>query len=137
VDLETGAIVAAEVYSAEHADPATLRPSLETARDNVDAARAESPREESNDDDDGPPPAAPTSDTRTTIAVVADKGYHKVELLHESGARSIERTFPCPTRRASVASRTRVECSRAKRFTTIERACVETRARSCFGYAAN
>jgi hypothetical protein len=35
VDLETGAVVAAEVYSGEQADTATLRPSLEAARDNV------------------------------------------------------------------------------------------------------
>jgi len=96
VDLETGAIVAAEVYSAEHADPATLRPSLETARDNVDAARAESRGDESNDDDDAPPPAAPTTDTRTTIEVVADKGYHKVELLHELRRAEYRTYIPVP-----------------------------------------
>ena len=79
VDLETGAVVAAEVYSGEQADTATLRPSLEAARDNVKAARAETTR----DDDDTPPPAAPVGEPRTTIEVVGDKGYHKVELLLE------------------------------------------------------
>jgi hypothetical protein len=84
VDLDTGAVVAAEVYSGEQADTATLRPSLEAARDNVNAARAESTRDDENDDDDdSPPPAAPISEPRTTIEVVADKGYHKVELLFE------------------------------------------------------
>ena len=66
VDLETGAVVAAEVYSGEQADTATLRPSLEAARDNVKAARAETTR----DDDDTPPPAAPVGEPRTTIEVV-------------------------------------------------------------------
>jgi transposase len=83
VDLDTGAVVAAEVYSGEQADTATLRPSLEAARDNVNAARAESTRDGENDDDDAPPPATPNSEPRTTIEVVADKGYHKVELLFE------------------------------------------------------
>src|ERR1019366_9983311 len=61
VDLETGAVVAAEVYSGEQADTATLRPSLEAARDNVEAARPETTR----DDDDKPPPAAPVGEPRT------------------------------------------------------------------------
>lgn len=75
VDLDTGAVVAAEVYSADETDTATLQPSLEAARENVDAAR------DRDDDDDAPPPAAPSDPSRPTIEVVADKGYHKVELL--------------------------------------------------------
>jgi len=92
VDLDTGAVVAAEVYSADEADTATLRPSLETARQNVDAARAES----TSDDDDSPPPAASTGEARQTIEVVADKGYHKVELLLDLRSAGYRTYIPMP-----------------------------------------
>jgi transposase len=95
VDLDTGAIVAAEVYSGEQADTATLRPSLEAARENVDAAREESTSDEGNDDD-APPPAAPTGEPRPTIEVVADKGYHKVESLFELGRAEYRTYIPVP-----------------------------------------
>jgi transposase len=98
VDLDTGAIVAAEVYGAEQVDTATLRPSLEAARENVDAARVESTRDEGrdDDDDDAPPPAAPTGEPRPTIEVVADKGYHKVELLFDLGRAEYRTYIPVP-----------------------------------------
>jgi|HubBroStandDraft_6_1064221.scaffolds.fasta_scaffold112617_3 transposase len=97
VDLETGAVVAAEMYSANEADTATLRPSLEAARGNVAAVRAESNGESSRDDDDeAPPPAAPSGETRPTIEVVADKGYHKVELLFELGRAEYRTYIPVP-----------------------------------------
>ena len=96
VDLETGAVVAAEVYSAEESDTGTLRPSLEAARENIDAARADAVRDASDDDDDAPPPAAPTGDTRATIEVVADKGYHKVELLLELRRAEYRTYIPVP-----------------------------------------
>src|SRR5579859_576164 len=76
VDLDTGAVVAAEVYRANETDTATLQPSLEAARKNIEAAR-----DRDDDDDEPPPPASPSESTRPTIEVVADKGYHKVELL--------------------------------------------------------
>jgi hypothetical protein len=97
VDLETGAVVAADVYGAQQSDTATLRPSLEAARENVDAARAESTGgRDPDDDDDGPPPAAPTGDPRETIEVVADKGYHKVELLLELRRAEYRTYIPVP-----------------------------------------
>ena len=95
VDLDTGAVVAAEVYRAEEADTATLRPSLEAARTNAAAARAESTRTD-DDDDDAPPPAAPTGASRSTIEVVADKGYHKVELLLELRRAEYRTYIPVP-----------------------------------------
>lgn len=97
VDLETGAVVAAEMYGADQADVATLRPSLEAARENVDAARAGSEAGDPNDDDDdAPPPASPTDEARPTIEVVADKGYHKVELLLELGRAEYRTYIPVP-----------------------------------------
>jgi transposase len=97
VDLETGAVVAAEMYSADEADTATLRPSLEMARENVTAVRAESNSEGSHDDDDdAPPPAAPSGESRPTIEVVTDKGYHKVQLLFELGRAEYRTYIPVP-----------------------------------------
>ena len=97
VDLETGAIVAAEMYPADEADTATLRPSLEAARENVAAARADLRSDDSrDDDDDAPPPAAPNGESRPTIEVVADKGYHKVELLFELGRAEYRTYIPVP-----------------------------------------
>lgn len=93
VDLETGAILAAEMYSADEADVATLRPSLEAARENVASAGNDS---KSDDDDDAPPPVAPVGESRPTIEVVADKGYHKVELLFELGRAGYRTYIPVP-----------------------------------------
>src|SRR6185437_16841592 len=67
VDLETGAVVSAEIYSADAADPATLTPSLETARKNMEAARESDRTGSDDDDDDAPPPAAPSEESRPTV----------------------------------------------------------------------
>jgi transposase len=97
VDLESGAVVVAEVYGADEGDTATLQPSLETARENIDAARAESNAADPNDDDeDGPPPGMSANAERPTIEVVADKGYHKVELLFELGRAEYRTYIPVP-----------------------------------------
>lgn len=129
VDVETGAVVAAEVYTADAADTATLTSSLEAARENVAAARSESPDDE--DDDDGPPPAAPATDERPTIEVVADKGYHKVELLRELRRSGYRTYIPVPeqkgerkftdkggmlAREAFYDNRTRVRRPKGKRL---------------------
>ncbi|MDI1448343.1 transposase, partial [Polyangium sp. 6x1] len=86
------------VYSADQADPATMAQSLEQARTNVEQAKSGKDR----DSDDEPPPEGGISDAqreRTVIEVVADKGYHKAELLlslKESGYRTYvpERSQP-------------------------------------------
>ncbi len=94
VDLDTGAVVAAEIYRAEESDTATLRPSLEAARENADAVRTASNGDD--DDDDAPPPAAPTVASRPTLEVVADKGYHKIELLLELRRAEYRTYIPVP-----------------------------------------
>jgi transposase len=98
VDLETGAVVAAEVYLGGESDTATLRPSLESARENMSAAQVESDTDDDSDDDkDEPtPPASPTDAPRSTIEVVADKGYHKVELLFELRRAEYRTYIPAP-----------------------------------------
>jgi transposase len=99
VDMKTGVVVAAEIYPADQADPATMKQSLQAARANVDHAKAVA-EDESNDDDDSSPNAdsnqndGDQTDDKATNAnnsanasalmeVVADKGYHKAELLLE------------------------------------------------------
>lgn len=97
VDLDTGAVVSAELYSAQEADTATLRPSLEAARENMAAAQSESNADDSqDDDDDAPPPAAPSDHGRETVEVVADKGYHKVQLLSELRRAEYRTYIPVP-----------------------------------------
>jgi transposase len=75
VDMETGAVVQAEIHTADDHDTKTIRPNLDAARQKIDRAR--------DDDDDDPRGAAPTGgdDAPPVIEVVADKGYHKVELI--------------------------------------------------------
>ena len=97
VDMNTGVVVAAEIYPADQADPATMEQSLRAARTNVEHAKA-AEEDESNDDDDSNPNAdsnkndeAQSEDSATNadnsanaaalMEVVADKGYHKAELL--------------------------------------------------------
>jgi transposase len=73
VDMSSGVVVAAEIHAADRGDTATIEATLETARKNIDAAKG---RDSVGSDDSDDPPA-PTA----TISVVADKGYHKAELL--------------------------------------------------------
>ncbi len=91
VDMKTGVVVAAELYTADQADPATIGQSLEQARENIE--QAETPKQDDSNDDD--PPAeggvSGTQQERGIVEVVADKGYHKSELLlslKQSGYRT-------------------------------------------------
>ena len=80
VDMDTGAVLSAEIHSADEGDTATMEANLEQARENIDAAKqteTDSKKQGADDDDE---PRGPTSPTRT-IEVVGDKGYHKAELL--------------------------------------------------------
>jgi transposase len=78
VDMETGAIVHAELHAADEHDTQTMMPNLDRARENIACSRIP------DDDDEDPPAGMAGSDSGTdTIEVVGDKGYHKVELLLE------------------------------------------------------
>jgi len=92
VDLETGAIIAAEVHAADVGDSASLPASLESARANVLATVERVEAELGGDDDDEPPVSGGSADSSDNgkVEVIADKGYHKAELLRkleESGFR--------------------------------------------------
>lgn len=102
VDLDSGAVIAAEVYVADQGDTATLQPSLEAARENIEAARAEvTDASDDRDDDDSQPPSGTTSDERTKIEVVTDKGYHKVELIFELGRAGYRTYIPAPDQKGN------------------------------------
>jgi transposase len=80
VDMDTGVVVAAEVYTADQADTTTLTESLQRGRANIEEARTE----KRMDSDDEPPPANTSGSEgakAAVIDVVADKGYHKAALL--------------------------------------------------------
>jgi transposase len=76
VDMNSGVIVAAVIHAADQGDTATVEATLETARKNIEAAKGG----DGDAPDSGDDPPAPSAPGRT-ISVVADKGYHKAELL--------------------------------------------------------
>lgn len=85
VDLETGAILSADIHPADASDTATMRDSLESARENILSDRADEDRSGEDDDDDRNAGTTGGEDLgpRSAIDVVADKGYYKTSLLRE------------------------------------------------------
>lgn len=120
VDMETGAVVQAQLHFADEHDAKTLKSNLDDARAKIDAAR--------NDDDDEPPAPSGAEDKPVpTIEVVADKGYHKVALLLElqrAGYRTYLPERKQPVRRwakdahyerqAFYGNRRRVRCTKGR-----------------------
>ena len=114
VDMETGVVVAAQIYAADTGDTSTITPSLEKARENIDAATKsdddkatitpslEKAREnidtatKSDDDDKGVPPAPPAapSDTATgsgAEATPSDSSSRRViEVVGDKGYHKAE-----------------------------------------------
>ena len=83
VDMETGAVLAAEIHEATEGDTATIAPNLEQARANLAAVKPTAADEKKNSSSDEDPPSAPPTSSRSVMEVVADKGYHKAELLRD------------------------------------------------------
>jgi transposase len=83
VDMETGAVIAAEIHEATEGDTATIAPNLEQARANLAAVNPTDADETTDSSSDEEPPSAPPSSSRSVMEVVADKGYHKAELLRD------------------------------------------------------
>jgi transposase len=80
VDMETGAVLAAAIHTATTADTASLSTALDEARENVEAVKATATTTDDRaSDDDDDEPKGPSA----IHEVVADKGYHKAELLDE------------------------------------------------------
>jgi hypothetical protein len=85
VDMESGVVIAAEIHDADRGDTATVVASVEAAR--VNAERAKGDRSGSDDE----PPAPPK-----TMSLVADKGYHKAELLKDLKGRGYRTYISVP-----------------------------------------
>ncbi len=99
VDMDSGIVVAAEIYSADTGDTATIEQSLEIGRVNIEQAKTAADDDTTDSDEDSRSDGVTTdsdedsrSDGVTTdsddprnaprlMEVVADKGYHKAELL--------------------------------------------------------
>jgi len=80
VDMETGAVLVAEIHAADQGDTATLEPNLEQARANIDAVKSTPPETVASNGEEDPPAPPPGP---AVLEVVADKGYHKAELLRD------------------------------------------------------
>ncbi len=83
VDMETGAVLAADVLPATAPDGETIKTSLEQANENVAAAKS--------DDDDENDGGAAGASGGAIEEVVADKGYHKastLRALRDDGVRT-------------------------------------------------
>ena len=83
VDMETGAVIAAEIHEATEGDTATIAPNLEQARGHLAAVKPTDADEKKDASSDEEPPSAPPGSSRSVMEVVADKGYHKAELLRD------------------------------------------------------
>ena len=123
-DLDTGAIVAAEMHPADASDTSTFGDSLESARVNV-LSTASSPSTETEDgnrDDDEDGPGASRGATgevglRSAVEVVADKGYYKTSVLAELDEKGFRTYVPEPHRRYRRRLR---ELSKTERRAVVE-----------------
>ena len=127
VDLETGAILAADVHPADKADPTTIAETMESARANVLAATEISESSERDDDDDDTPSGAGDGSGRQVVEVVGDKGYHSARVITELESRGFRPYIPERKQRgkrrwkdkggratALAVYRNRLRCARAK-----------------------
>lgn len=119
VDLDTGAIVAAEIHPADRGDTATLPDTLMAAEANLAAALGRAP------------------DAEAPAELVADKGYHSREVLKnlEDGSwktRIAEKKRPEVSRwHGDTAARRAVYNNRARLLSGVAKAAFRLRAELC------
>ena len=87
IDMETGAILAAEVMSATTPDGESVITSIAQANENIAAARDDG----SSDDDDD---SGATGASNGIKEVVGDKGYHKASTIKRLADADIRSYFP-------------------------------------------
>lgn len=99
VDMESGAIVAAEITPATRSDAESMVDSLQQAEKNLDRAKGKT--EANSDDDENPPSgAAPKSaPPRHVRELTGDKGYHKASSLEELSEAGVRTYIPERLRR--------------------------------------
>jgi len=94
VDLETGAIIEANINRGDVGDTDSLLPTLEKARDNILSVV------DKDDPDDPEPPSSSSSDSKAKaspkVDLVTDKGYYKAELLPELEKAGFRPYIPAP-----------------------------------------
>ena len=90
VDMETGAVLSAEILPATTSDADSIITSIDEANANIAAAQADEDDEDDHDDDDGSAPL--TSDT--IEEVVGDKGYHKTTTLQRFADEGVRTYIP-------------------------------------------
>ena len=125
IDMETGAVLAAEILSATASDAETVITSTDKANENIAAARVD----EDDDDDHGDGGATVGSDA--IEEVVGDKGYHKASTIQhfadegvrtyiperkQRGRRHWQETGGREMAKAVYQNRARVKRSKSKRY---------------------
>jgi transposase len=91
VDMETGAVLAAEILPATTSDAESIITSTAKANENITAAREDSDDDHDDDDDrDG----GCTVGTDTIEEVVGDKGYHKASTLQHFADEGVRTYIP-------------------------------------------
>ena len=98
VDMESGAILSAELLPATTGDAVSLPDSLDEAQANIERA-GELTKSEDGDDDENPPTGGGSVsrigvNERKIEEVVADKGYHKAETIKCLRDREIRTYIP-------------------------------------------
>ena len=91
IDMETGAIIAAEVLPATSSDAESIITSIDKANENLSAARVDDD-DEDGDDDNGDGGAPLTYDS--VEEVVGDKGYHKVSTIRHFADEGVRTYIP-------------------------------------------
>lgn len=102
VDLETGAIVGVVVHSADRMDTATIEETLEQAEKNLEEVLGSEKSDGVPEDGDEPGAGGAgrsSIQARGATEVVADKGYHKAELLNRLKNRGYRTYIPERRRR--------------------------------------
>lgn len=92
VDMDSGAIVHADIQDATAGDATTIIESLDNADEMLSRTK-----DDHSDDDDAPPPSSGDDSPRQAKhikEVCGDKGYHKAETLREIEKRGIRSYIP-------------------------------------------
>jgi len=89
VDMETGAVLAAEILPATTSDAESIITSIDEANANITAARADEDDDDDDDDDDSTPLT-----TDAIEEVVGDKGYHKATTLQRFADEGVRTYIP-------------------------------------------
>ena len=92
VDMETGAVLAAEILPATTADGESILTSIDKANENISEVRRDDDDADDDDDDDGDGGCSVEVDT--IEEVVGDKGYHKASTIQRFAEEGVRTYIP-------------------------------------------